>query len=335
MPAVFACAFVVLSEMGYYYLILLLLLAANYLNAVWGEFSNEEIMEELRTFYGSRAAVWIKRLSAIVLCAMIAWAITFVDRTNPATGQLLFFSFCTGCLTGCFVVTLAHDLLHSHKSTDIFISGMLLTAAGIPHLAADHVLGHHRDVGLSKDPNTSKINQDFYSYFIRLTYSRLKESFLTQHRLPRYLSRKVLFLNLRMLLILVCVWVAMIVFCRHPQKALVFFFVQSFVSYLLYELINYIQHYGLFRRSEHDSITQSLSWNCYYKYTNYILHLLPLHSIHHLPHRKSKVDISRLKEGPRMPYLYFVMVAMALIPPLWFRKMNKLALQYNDETGNE
>ncbi len=334
LPSIFACIFVALSELGYYYLILPVLLAANYLNTAWGEFSNREILDELRMFYGCPATAMAKRVSAILLCAMIVWGISFVDRTNPPAGQLLLFSFCTGCLTGCFIVTLAHDLLHSHKKADIFISGMLLTAAGIPHLAADHVAGHHRDVGLSKDPNISRINQSFYSYFVRLAYSRLKESFLTQYGLPKYLSRKILFLNLKMLAILAGVWITIALCSRHPQKTLVFFLFQSFIAYLLYELINYIQHYGLFRKDEQEDITLSLSWNCYYKYTNYILHLLPLHSIHHLPHHKRKIDVSQLKDGPRMPYLYFVMVLMALVPPLWFHKMNKLVLQYNEEPEN-
>lgn len=116
-------------------------------------------------------------------------------------------------------------------------------------------------------------------------------------------------------------------FAAYPAQVSIFFMVQGLISYILYELINYIQHYGLLRKDRNAPITQDLAWNCYYKYTNYILFLLPLHSLHHLTHRENK--IKELLNGPRMPYLYFLMILMALIPPLWFNKMNKLLKQYN------
>lgn len=328
-PTLLSAAFIFLTEAGAFYIILPVLLIANTLNIVWGEFTEAEIKKELRVFYSDKTVAIIKRISAVLLLSMVYWSVWFIDRKNPSWLFFIAFGICTGALTGCFVVTLAHDLLHGHKKIDQFLSAMLLISAGIPHMAADHVFGHHRNIGLAKDANTSKFNQDFYSYFFILVVDRIKESYFTQFNLPGYMRKKVFRLNIKMLLFLIVVWLVIFFFATNPFTALGFFIFQGCVSYFLYELINYIQHYGLSRQHESNKITQSLSWNCYYKYTNYILHLLPLHSLHHLPHNNRTIKEESLKDAPRMPYVYFVMVFMALVPPLWFYKMNKLVLQYN------
>jgi alkane 1-monooxygenase len=326
-PSILTLLYVYLSiQAGYYYLYVLLLVA-NFLNFYWGEFKNDELPDELRYFYRSKTAYYLKTINAVVLLGLVVWGITFVDSRQFSWGHLIAFSFTTGLLTGCFIVTLAHDLLHSSSKIQKGISILLLTASGIPHFATEHVCGHHRDIGLKEDPTTAKLNEDFYSYFFKITYSNIRDSYFTQYGLPGYMRRKILHTNLLMLLLLFCTWAAIVVFTEKPAYALTFFILQGLTSYLLYELINYIQHYGLFRKDRKSDVTLALSWNCYYKYTNYILFLLPLHSLHHLPHNGRKIP--DLKAGPRMPYLYFLMITMALIPPLWFGKMNSLAIKHN------
>lgn len=332
-PVFISGAFVMVSELGYYYLILAVLLIANILNYTWGELSNREVLDEIKTFYGRRGAK-IKRISAVALLCFIFWALWFTDKSGFSFANLILFGFCTGCLSGCFIVTLAHDMLHGKTFTGKVLSSLLLISVNTPHLAADHIFGHHRLIGLKEDTNTAPLNQNFYVYFFRLSWSRLEHSFFTQFQLPSYVRKKILKSSLTMLAISLTAWALIIILARHPAATLFFFIFQGFIAYFLYELINYIQHYGLKRKSGSDDITQNLSWNCYYKYTNYILYLLPLHSLHHLPQKSRKINLTAMKAGPRMPYLYFVMVGMALIPKIWFWKMNPLAIQYNKANEN-
>lgn len=328
-PSILTVLYILICIYGHYYYLYPLLLAGNTLNIYWGEFKSTELSAELRFFYQSKLSYYFKCLSAIVLLGLIGWGIAFVDAQDFSWGNLMGFSVTTGLLTGCFIVTLAHDLLHSKSKVQQVLSVLLLTVSGIPHFATEHVFGHHRFIGLKEDPTTAKLNEDFYTYFLKVSLANLKESFITQYGLPDYLRWRVLSANLKMVGLLALVWVLIFVFARHPIPTIFFFMVQGFVSYVLYELINYIQHYGLLRRDAHDEISQQLSWNCYYKYTNYLLFLLPLHSLHHLPVKGRTT--ANLKAGPRMPYLYFMMIAMALLPPIWFHKMNRLAMQYRDE----
>ncbi len=326
-PSFLTLVYILMCTYGRYYYLYPLLLVANLLNVYWGEFKNSELLEELRYFYRSKTSYYLKCINAVVLLGLIAWGNAFVDSQHFSWGHLLGFSVTTGLLSGCFIVTLAHDLLHSRSRLQRVLSVLLLTVSGIPHFATEHVFGHHRNIGLKKDATTARLNEDFYTYFVKVTFSNLKDSFLTQYGLPRYLRRRVLFANLKMVGLLIFAWVLIYIFAENPGPTIFFFMLQGLVSYILYELINYIQHYGLHRRDEREEISQELSWNCYYKYTNYLLFLLPLHSLHHLPVRGRKT--TNMKAGPRMPYLYFMMITMALLPPIWFYKMNRLALQHN------
>lgn len=323
-PIILCLCFVVLTELGYFYLVFVVLYAGNIFNVLWGEFSGQEIKKELGEFYSTVQGRIIKRLSALLLILFFGWGLGHVISQEVSVLYLLSFSIVFGLFTGCFSITLAHDLLHSNKKTDVYLASLLLLLSNIPHLAIDHIYGHHRTIGLKNDTTTAKINQDFYDYFLKISYSRLREVFIKGYGLPPWAKKRIFRLGRTMLTLQLLVWVLLLFAFPEGKSAFIFFLVQGFMAYLLYELINYIQHYGLERKSENSPITQAHSWNCYYKYTNYILYMLPLHSLHHLPKAERSKAFSNLKAGPEMPYLYFVMISIALIPPLWFKIMNKL-----------
>ncbi len=319
-PMLLCACFIFLSAQGYYYLIFIVLFLANILNVVWGEFSNIEIKQELSKFYGSAIACGIKRCSAFLLILFLVWGIYFASTNGFSYGQIIGFGICFGLLAGCFSVTLSHELLHSTKITDKILSTGLLLGTNIPHLAIDHVYGHHRVIGLKEDVTSAKLNQSFYHYFWSISIARFNEVFFRRFALPGYAKKRIAKLALFMGLLQLSVW-AIILLQPQGKHAFLFFIIQGFVAYLLYELINYIQHYGLVRAHKNEPIGQQHSWNCYHKYSNYILYFLPLHSLHHLSKPDRKQAVEDLKAGPKMPYLYFAMISLALVPPLWFKKM--------------
>lgn len=327
LPSILTLIFIIITHYGHYYYVYLFLLLANILNWYWGEFSDKELKDTLRFFYINKYSEWFKTINAIVLISFVFWAVNFADKFIHDQWNLIGFGITTGIFTGCFIVTLGHDLLHSIGRLQRFLSALLFTIAGIPHFASEHICGHHREVGLENDPTTAKVNEVFYTYFFKITFSNLKSIYFTQYNLPSFIRRKILLANIGMVVFLWSVWFVIYLLAENPLQTLLFFIFQGLVAYFLYELINYIQHYGLIRKSKEEAVTMDLAWNCYYKYTNYILFMLPLHSIHHLS-GKDRKDID-LKSGPKMPYLYFVMILMALIPPLWFNKMNGLVKKYN------
>ena len=327
LPAAVALLFAWLSQYSYgcLYFVGVLFVANLVGNSVWGEFTNREIQQEVSYFQTSSGVRVVKLLSAFVFLGVIGWCLFYVDTQSLTLWEFLGFSLVAGFITGCFVVTLAHELLHAHTPLERNTANALLVVAGIPHFMNDHLLGHHRLVGLTEDDTTARYNDSFYTYFWKAAWHRIKYSYLTFYDLPIWLCRAVRRQNIRLALYLVLICVGIAIWASHPGITLAFFAVQSVTAYVLYELINYIQHYGLQRirkaNGKPEAVQLAHSWNCYYKYTNYLLFMLPLHSAHHAhPHPRRGINLI----GPRMPYVYFVMVALALVPGLWFRYMNPL-----------
>jgi len=103
---------------------------------------------------------------------------------------------------------------------------------------------------------------------------------------------------------------------------------QSLYVYLLYDTVNYIQHYGLKRKinalGKYEPISMQHSWNCFYKISNRMRFYLPIHSPHHI----RRFSLHYLENCPRMPYSFSTMILLAWIPPLWYYIMNKKLEKY-------
>lgn len=320
--ALLALVFLMCTLAGHPFWFLPILAACNALNLIYGEFSEPEIRQLLKFYYETRAARIIKLIDGGILIGVFGALFFYWNQSPRMLGETLGMGFLLGIVSGCFMVTLAHDLLHGHTKTERGMASVLLLLVGMPYFATDHLLGHHRFVGLQEDKTTAKVGQNFYHYYFSSLGSRLWHSYVKLYPMPAALQKKVGKTNRRMLLYNVLLLAMIVSGATQPFILLLLYVIQSFIASLLYELINYVQHYGLIRSAGRDApVKVEHSWNCYYKYTNYILFLLPLHSQHHLhyhPGRETPLI------GPKLPYVYFVMVFMALVPPWWFSKMDPL-----------
>jgi alkane 1-monooxygenase len=108
---------------------------------------------------------------------------------------------------------------------------------------------------------------------------------------------------------------------------------QSAVAVLLLEMVNYIEHYGLQRRSAPDNAGKAgkssksepfgvmHAWNADHVLTNSMLANLQRHSDHHLHAWKPYATLDHLP-GPQLPTGYAGCIVLALLPPLWFALMH-------------
>ena len=94
------------------------------------------------------------------------------------------------------------------------------------------------------------------------------------------------------------------------------------------ELVNYIEHYGLTRRylGEGRYEPQQLhhSWNSAHTATSALLINVTRHSDHHASPARPYPLLQSPNEdiAPYLPHGYAIMTTMALVPPLWMRRMN-------------
>ena len=101
----------------------------------------------------------------------------------------------------------------------------------------------------------------------------------------------------------------------------------AITGFLLLETVNYIEHYGLLRgktkSGRYERVKEIHSWNSNHVVGRIILYELTRHSDHHYKTSKKYQVLECHKESPQMPFGYPTSMVLALIPPLWFRIMNK------------
>ena len=108
---------------------------------------------------------------------------------------------------------------------------------------------------------------------------------------------------------------------------LIFFLSQSVVAITLLHITNYLQHYGLLRMEKNQETPEKISghhaWRTKKGADGLNLFQLENHADHHLHPNRSYEMLSRHDDSPEMPTGYSGMIVLALLPPLWFRIMNK------------
>ena len=99
------------------------------------------------------------------------------------------------------------------------------------------------------------------------------------------------------------------------------------VGFLLLETINYIEHYGLTRNllpsGRYERISEKHSWNSNHILGRIMLYELTRHSDHHYKSQKKYQSLEYHDVSPQMPYGYPTSMLISLVPPLWFKVMNK------------
>jgi alkane 1-monooxygenase len=115
-----------------------------------------------------------------------------------------------------------------------------------------------------------------------------------------------------------------------PLLALGWIFVaQAVVAVLMLETINYVEHYGLARREvapgRYEKVEPRHSWNSGHAVSNWMLLNLARHSDHHAHVARPYNQLRHFDDVPQLPTGYSAMLLLALVPPLWFRVMDRRA----------
>lgn len=305
--------------------------AVSLLHRVAGRFSPKALIAEYQYFHHQKPVEVFKVLNGIGFAAFNGWIVYFLAATPLSPLSFILFTYTAIVLNSNFSVSLAHDLMHSPVLVARGLATALLLLNGFFYLEADHIYIHHRFVGTPKDPASAKLGEPVYTYLARSIPQRAAIIFGAGHTFPPAKKKQIVGGNV--LRLLTCLAVLTIAFFFNRQVFLWLLLQFVFVT-LIYEVITYIQHYGL-RRMENKGTTAGPvalhhSWNCDYKLSAYLHFMMPVHSIHHL---KEEPELSRLNDaGPLYPKPFTHMVVSAFIPPYWFKLMNDRVqkLQQND-----
>jgi alkane 1-monooxygenase len=256
--------------------------------------------------------------------------IAYVVRSDHlSTTEIVGLSCSLGILSGAIGIVYAHELMHQSSRLERWLGDILMGMALYGHFRSEHLLVHHRYVGTPRDPVTARYNEGFHRFFPRV----LKESLISAwkaeaarlerrdrpiwHRSNPFWRYGFLQLGFLSLAVLV-----------GGISGLAMFLVQAFVAVWQLELVNYIEHYGLTRKhlgdGKYEHTQPHHSWNASHRASNWLLINLQRHSDHHYkPDRRFPLlQTWEESDAPQLPHGYAVMGTLAMIPPLWRRRMN-------------
>jgi alkane 1-monooxygenase len=240
---------------------------------------------------------------------------------------VLFFG--VGMMTGAIGINYSHELMHQKNRLERWLGDLLLAMVLYSHFRTEHLLVHHRYVGTPRDAVTARYNEGFHRMFFRVLSKGPASAWRAEKLLLARAGRGVGHLSNPF-------WrygalqIAMLAlaFGIGGWQGLGLFLWQALIAVWHLELVNYVEHYGLTRRylgdGRYEPVRPHHSWNADHKVTNWLLINLQRHSDHHYkPDRRFPLlQTYAADEAPQLPLGYPAMTALAMIPPLWRRRMN-------------
>lgn len=266
-------------------------------------------------------------LVALALCHFAAlpgalWAVAGDSGLSPLARIALFLGF--GQVFGQISNPAAHELIHRGRR-GLFRLGMgiYITLMNGHHTSA-HRLVHHRHVATPLDPNSAREGEGFYAFLPRAYFGSFRAGLAaeTARRAQgaRGLHPYAIYLGGQLACAALAVWIA------GAAGVLVWLGLAAYATAQLM-LSDYVQHYGLTRAERpgggYEPVADRHSWNAPHWFSSGVMLNAPRHSDHHA-HPARPYPALRLPEpedAPWLPWSLPIAGAVALVPPLWHRRM--------------
>ncbi|MCK9503922.1 MAG: fatty acid desaturase [Porticoccaceae bacterium] len=272
--------------------------------------------------------VWISAVLNTLLYVLLAWRIGMGDYTViEMIGGTLSVAW-LGVVVG---VPSLHELYHQRG----YLAQLVGTYSQVIYLDCmrniAHMIGHHLDVGTSKDSDTALRGRDFYTFALAAVVhstktamelesdaleKRGKGRWSIHHRLWKAILAQVVFQG--------------ILFAIGGLPALICGLSGVLLARIWVEMFNYFQHYGQVRLVG-KPIARRHVWNHLSPLSRVITFEITNHADHHInaytPFYKLKPDTASVK----VPSV-FVCFCAALIPPVWYKLIIQPALKEWDLT---
>jgi alkane 1-monooxygenase len=259
---------------------------------------------------------------------ILMFTIYALNNQQFETFERLGLIFSLGTLLGTCGINVAHELGHRRSLIDQALSRLLLFPSFYMHFFIEHNQGHHKYVSTPHDPATARKNESIYFFWVRSVIKGYISAWKIESK--RLTRAKIPFFHWKNQMLRYLLWTLVYLGCL-----LLFFELETFAiivsagvfSFLLLETINYVEHYGLMRKilenGRFEPVNSSHSWNSNHELGRIILYELTRHSDHHYqPHKKYQI-LEHHDNSPQLPFGYPSSMLLTLLPPVWFKVMNK------------
>jgi alkane 1-monooxygenase len=277
---------------------------------------------------------WILRLYVILQLSLIGVGAYAAAQSDWLT--VLGVGFAVGYISGAQGITFAHELGHSKSKLDRFCGWLLMTSVCYGHFMVEHYRGHHPRAATFDDPASARFGESLYAFLPRTLWGSLKSGWQLEglriaqmksswRKSPLLWSTLGSGLMLAMPFLMLFSPLSLVESAQSAMKIVAFLLFQSVVAFILLEMVNYIEHYGLQRQTEagkREPFGAMHAWNADHLVTNSVLANLQRHSDHHMHAWKPYATLQDMPQTPRLPTGYAGCILLAAVPPLWFGLMH-------------
>jgi len=233
-----------------------------------------------------------------------------------------------GLLCGTFGINIGHELGHRVNRLEQLLAKASLLTSLYMHFFIEHNKGHHKNVATPEDPSSARYNEPVYLFYFRtIIFSYLSAWKIANSEMRKaglsiwHYRNEMLQAHLVQFLLIAIIWIAF------GTIISLYFLCAAAIGIGLLETVNYIEHYGLQRKStgngKYERTMPHHSWNSNHILGRLMLFELSRHSDHHyLASRKYQV-LRNHPDAPQLPTGYPGSMILALVPPAWFYVMNK------------
>lgn len=269
---------------------------------------------------------------SFVICA--AYATT---QSISWAGFVLLSAF-SGLISGLAINT-AHELGHKNTAIEKLLAKIVLAVPAYGHFTIDHNRGHHKRVSTYADSSSSRMGESIYKFALREIPGSFKNAWAIEkqrlqasgkpawHHNNSILQSYALSLAMAMTLFITCGWLV-----------IPFLFIHHLGAYWQLTSANYVEHYGLLRKTGADGIPERCqphhSWNSNYIFSNLVLFHLERHSDHHTHPQRRYQSLRHFDDLPTLPNGYFGMYVLAYFPWLWFKVMDRRLMALPNVKGD-
>ncbi len=233
-----------------------------------------------------------------------------------------------GMLCGTFGINVAHELGHRVNKFEQTLSKVLLLSSLYMHFFIEHNKGHHKNVATPNDPSSARYNEWVYLFYFRTILLGYYSAWHIAAEEVKKKGKSVFSIYNEMIQMqLIQIAFVVIIYLVFGWWIMLYFLAAALMGILLLETVNYIEHYGLQRKTTgNNSFERALpqhSWNSSHPIGRMMLFELSRHSDHHyLASRKYQI-LRHHQNAPQLPTGYPGSMLLALLPPLWFWVMNR------------
>lgn len=264
--------------------------------------------------------------------AIFFLGVALVGLTTPPVWAVGVLALGLGLING-NAINIAHELGHRVDQRNRLIAKLALCLSGYGHFTGEHNRGHHIHVATPEDCASARLGESVYAFARRELPGALRGGWaLEADRLRRKRLPVLHWRNDVLQVYAATVLMTSVLMAAFGWGVLGFIVLHHFFSWYALTQVNYIEHYGLMRARKENGKYQPCeprhSWNSNHYASNILSLNLQRHSDHHANPARPYQVLRDYDDVPTLPSGYPAAIAMAALPPLWFRVMDGRVIEW-------